>query len=333
MNDRIATERAIFPGLKAEEKLLSWSGGRFNPGESLAELGRHRLPEMDLFNDDVLIDLMDNYPRNRLQAWTMGTDPLRRDDWKPVDTAGASGRDLLTAVNGGRLWYNILRIDLFDHRYRELIDRLYAEMAADCPGFEPLSTVGTLLLSSPDAMVYYHADGPPTTLFHVRGRKRMWVYPAGDERFVSRYFLEEIFGSAMDEEVPYSPEFDKHAAAFDLEPGDAIWWPQNAPHRIQNSGTFNVSLSTRYRTEKSERRKLVYNANRFFRRKLGLRSLSVDETALMSSVKCFTYQLCRRAGLDSKPSGYVYKAMLRVDPTAPLGFSVMPEARRTPFSH
>ena|SRR5579864_3569961 len=332
MRDTIKTDEATSSKGGVGGKLLEWSGGKFTPSDSGAQLGRQRIADLDLFNDGVLIDLLDNYPRNRLQAWTMGTDPLHREEWKAVDTTGVSGKDLLAAVKTGRLWYNILRLDLFDRRYRELVDQLYGEMAADCPSFKPLSAFGTLLLSSPDAMVYYHADGPPTTLFHVRGRKRMWVYPAGDERFVSRYFLEEIFGSAMDEEVPYSPDFDQHAAAYDLEPGDAIWWPQNAPHRIKNLGTLNVSLSTRYETVESEQRKLVYNANRFFRRRLGVQRLSVKEAGLICSAKCFTYRLCRRAGLDRNPPGYVYKTTLKVDPTAPLGYSTVAEPKRTAFS-
>jgi len=318
---------------QSTNKLLQWDAGKFDGYSSKAMTGPHRLQEMDLFNDHVLVDLLDNYPRNRLQAWTMGTDLCHREDWKPVDTAGVSGKDLLAAVKTGRLWYNIVRLDLFDRQYREVIDRLYAEMAADCPRFKPVSAFGTLLLSSPNALVYYHADGPPTTLFHLRGHKKMWVYPAGDRRFVSQFFMEEIYGSAMDEEVPYSPEFDNHADVFDLTPGTALWWPHNAPHRIENSGTFNVSLSTRYQTEESERRKLVYNANRFFRRKVGVKSLSVTETGLVPSVKCLTYRLCRRAGLDQNPPGYIYKTNLRVDPTAQLGYSVMPEMKKTPFSH
>lgn len=332
MQHQVTSERAASPDTKVSGKLLQWSEGRFNAFKAQAQTARHRLQDLDLFSDQVLIDLLDNYPRNRLQTWTMGTDPLHREDWKPVDATGVSGRDLLAAVKSGRLWYNILRLDLFDRFYRDLIDRLYSEMADDCPGFRPVSSVGTLLLSSPSAMVYYHADGPPTTLFHVRGRKRMWIYPAGDTRFVSQHCMEEIFASAMDEEVPFSLEFDQHAAVFDLNPGDAIWWPHNAPHRIENLGTFNVSLSTRYQTEESERRKLVYNSNRFLRRKCGLHNLSVRETGGLSSAKCFIYRLARRAGLDRNPPGYVYKAELRVDPNSPLGISPLAEATKPSFS-
>lgn len=294
-------------------------------------LGRHRVHEMDLFSDDALIDLLDRYPRNRLQAWTMGTDPLHREDWHAVDTTGVAGKDLLEAVKHGRLWYNILRLDLFDSQYREIVDQLYSEMAAASPGFKPLSAVGTLLLSSPNAMVYYHADGPPTTLFHLRGRKRIWIYPL-EERFVSQHDLEEIFGSAMDEEVSYFPEFDNHAAAYDLDPGDLVWWPQNAPHRIENMDDLNVSLSTRYQTEESERRKLVYNANRFFRKKCGFRHLAVRENGLRPSIKCLAYQLCRRAGMDKDVEGYSYMTNLRVDPNSPSGMRTMSEACKPPFS-
>ncbi len=198
--------------------------------------------------------------------------------------------------------------------------------------FRPRSALGTLLLSSPGAQVYYHADGAPTTLFHIRGRKRMWIYPAGDPRFVSQEMMENIFGSAMDEEVPYSPEFDNSAEVFDLGPGDLVWWPLNAPHRIENLDSFNVSLSTRYQTVESERRKLLYNANRFFRRRLGMRKLSVKETGLGCSLKCLTYRLCRRAKLDLPVSGYVYQAKVRVDPKAPLGLAVLAEPTKPAFS-
>lgn len=316
----------------ANRPVIDWSNQKFDAFGSQPIVARHGLDEHEILTDEILIDLLDRYPRNRLQAWTMGTDPCRREEWQAVDTAGVSGADLLAAVKVGRLWYNILRLDLVDPQYRSIIDQLYGEMQRACPGFTPLSAVGTLLLSSPRAQVYYHADGPPTTLFHIRGHKRMWIYPAGDTRFVSQELMEDIFGSAMDEEVPYSPEFDKHAEVFDLGPGDMVWWTQNAPHRIENLDSFNVSLSTRYQTAESERRKLLYNANRFFRRRLGMRKLSVNETGMGAGLKYFTYRLCRRAKLEEPISGFLYETNLRVDPKAPLGLARLTKPVKPPFS-
>lgn len=99
------------------------------------------------------------------------------------------------------------------------------------------------MISSPTAMVYYHCDATTNILWHIRGLKRIWVYPACDERFISQRLMEDIFASVMDEEVPYDPSFDDDAVAFDLKPRDVVSWPFNAPHRIMNLGTVNVSLS------------------------------------------------------------------------------------------
>jgi quercetin dioxygenase-like cupin family protein len=36
---------------------------------------------------------------------------------------------------------------------------------------------------------------------------------------------------------------------YQLEPGDVVSWPHNAPHRIENLDSLNVSLSTGFVTE------------------------------------------------------------------------------------
>src|SRR5690242_17922764 len=142
------TASAAAKSTKPNRCSIEWPNQTFDAFGSSSVKARHDLDEREILTDAVLVDLLNRYPRNRLQAWTMGTDPLRREEWQPVDTSDVSGEDLLAAVKSGRLWYNVLRLDLFDRLYRDIIDRLYAEMAKACPGFKPLSVVGTLLLSS-----------------------------------------------------------------------------------------------------------------------------------------------------------------------------------------
>ena len=66
----------------------------------------------------------------------------------------------------------------------------------------PLASRGTLLISSPRALVYYHADGPASALWHIRGRKRIWIYPALDGRYIQRELLEDIFAGVRHEYLP-----------------------------------------------------------------------------------------------------------------------------------
>lgn len=314
------------------ESLIDWTEEQRASFGRIVQCTRHRLHELDLFDDDSLTALLDKYPRKLLQAFTMGTDAAKRDDWGPVEIGSATGAELLEAVKRGRLWLNILRIQDADRPMKELMDRLYAELAADCPHFRPLRYSGTLLISSPSAQVYYHVDGPPNLLWHIRGRKRIYVYPAGDRRLVPLEIMEDIFASVADEEMPFDPTFDDAATAYDLNPGDVASWPHNAPHRVVNSGTFNVSLSTNHWTEASEHRKLVYVSNRFFRRRFGIPTRSTREDGLWTRGKCFSYLVCRRLGLDKTKTTFKYEAKYRVDPSAPLGITPLKEASRTAFA-
>lgn len=292
-------------------------------------LAQHNLHQHELFTDEALIDLLDRFPRQHLYALTMGNDPTHTEGNRMAVHDGVSGADLFRAVKNGRLWLNITRVDRADARYRKLIDDLYAQLAQQAPGFRPLASQGTLLISSPQVLVYYHADGPASVLWHIRGRKRIWVYPALDERYMQREHLEDIFAGVRHEYLPYDSSYDKGAVVYDLEPGQWATWPQNAPHRVTNHDSVNVSLSTEHFTRESRWRARVYTANRFFRTRLGLRNLSTNELGPAALVKTLVHRAARKAGLDPLQTKR-HIPSLRVDPNAPGGvvpLETLPSAR------
>ena len=302
-------------------KLLSWSEQEATAFGVRPLSAKHQLHQLGLFSDAALLDLLENYPRDRLQAFTMGTDPLKWKEWQPVDTTGVSGKQLFEAVARGRLWFNILQVHIVDRRYRDVLEQLYTELSELCPHFRPFRKNATLLVSSPSAMVYYHADPQPNLLWQIRGSKRVWVYPAGVRILVSQDLMEDIFASVMDEEVPYKLDFDQRAVTFDLMPGDVLSWPHNAPHRVTNLTEVNVSLSTLHETEDSDRRKLIYCANRLFRRTYHLPMRTTKETGAIAYTKRIAYRGLRRAGLLKPQPRRAYVTNLRVDPNAPTGAS------------
>ena len=279
---------------------------------------RHNLHQHELFTDAALIELLDGFPREHLYALTMGNDNTRTDGNRLALHDGVSGADLLRAVKNGRLWLNITRVDRVDARYRSLINELYEQLAAQAPRFVPLASQGTLLISSPHVLVYYHADGPASVLWHIRGRKRIWVYPALDERYMQRELLEDIFAGVRHEYLPYEESYDQAAVVYDLEPGEWATWPQNAPHRVTNLDSVNVSLSTEHFTHQSRWRARVYTANRFFRTRLGMRNLSTREHGPAALLKTLVYRAARKAGLDPLQIKR-HVPSLRVDADAPGG--------------
>jgi hypothetical protein len=277
----------------------------------------HNLHHCDLFTDPALIDLLDRFPRQHLYALSMGTDPARTENRLALHD-GVSGAELLRAVKNGRLWLNATQVDRADGRYRELIDRLYEQLATQVPGFCPLASRGTLLISSPRALVYYHADGPASALWHIRGRKRIWIYPALDGRYVQRELLEDIFAGARHGYLPYKSAYDQAAVSYELGPGQWATWPQNAPHRVTNLDDVNVSLSTQHFTPQTRRRSQVYVANRFFRTRLGLQYLSAREEGSLALAKTVVHRLARNGGLDRVQAAR-HRPTLRVDADAPGG--------------
>jgi hypothetical protein len=277
----------------------------------------HNLHLSEMFTDAALIDLLDHFPRKNLYALTMGNDPARTENRFALHD-GVSGAELLRAVRNGHLWLNITRVDRADRRYRELIDQLYVQISDQVADFSPSFSQGTLLISSPHALVYYHADGPASVLWHIRGRKRVWVYPALDERYMKREHLEDIFAGVRHEYLPYDTTYDQAAVVYDLEPGQWAAWPQNAPHRVANLDSLNVSLSTEHFTRTSRRRARVYAANRFFRTRLDVHGLSAREEGPAAMVRAVVHRLARKVGLDPLQIKQ-HTPSMRVDPDAPGG--------------
>ncbi|HEY4401057.1 MAG TPA: hypothetical protein VGO38_03395 [Acidimicrobiia bacterium] len=315
-----------------DQPLTNWTASQAASLTSSVVQTSHRLAELDLFSDASLAAVLDRLPRQRLQVFTMGTDPNRPADWTPVEVGDASGADILAAVREGRLFVNARLIDRDDREFEMLRDGLFDEIARFRQDLVPGSPSLTLLITSPKAVVYYHLDSGPNMLWHVRGEKRVFVYPATNDFFVERADLEDVFAGVREEFLPYRPDFDDAALKFDLEPGELIAWPQNAPHRITNSDSMNISLSGEFDTRNSFRRHLVYTANRFFSRRLHLPMHSTRETGVASATKRLSYRACRKAGLDSTQLTHDYVTRLQLDPASPGRLVTLPQPVRAAFS-
>lgn len=264
-----------------------------------AELGNevvrvnHRLTELDLFTDESLTRLFDEHDPEELLIYRMGPDHRRMDDFQFGERGKLSSAGLLDAVRAGQTWLNIINLTENHDRYHELVDQIYDELEAQVPGFHAIERSANLLVSSPNAKVYYHADAPLNMLWHLRGRKRVWVYP-GDERFAPREWVEKIFTRESDDDLPYDPEFDQFATPFDLEPGQMLTWSQNVPHRVENLSGLNVSLTTEHYTPQAKKKKMTYKANHYLRRWFGWRTTSVEVDGPIAAIKRTAFRVARR---------------------------------------
>src|SRR5688572_3642224 len=106
-------------------KLVSWSADESTKFGSICMQSKHNAHLSGLFSDSALASLIDAYPRERIQAFTMGGNAEHPEELVPVDTAGISGHDTLAAIRKGRIWFKLQRIDKWKE-YGELVAQLYA---------------------------------------------------------------------------------------------------------------------------------------------------------------------------------------------------------------
>lgn len=221
---------------------------------------RHDLATNPLFSDEALAKLIEGNPRAIREVSTMDPDREDRATWKRASFEDMSGMEVLQAVRDGLLWINVAEAGSFDPRYQAIIDKLLGDLAAQVPGLKTFQHRIGLLISSPNARVFYHCDIPGQGLMHVRGEKTIWIYPDGDP-FLPQEALERVVTGLSYEEIDYDPSFEEKATVLHLKPGMGALWPLNYPHRVVNGDSLNVSFTVEYWTDEIRRHYLVNLAN------------------------------------------------------------------------
>jgi len=207
----------------------------------------HDLIAQGFAEDAALAALLDRYPAELFDINLYDYD----DEGQVSLRTGARGRldgaQLLEAIQQGRLWVNLRDVETGWPELWAAAMTEFKKVEAAYPGLKAVKNAGQLILSSPKARVPYHFDAAGVVLFHLRGRKRIFVYP-GDEGHLPERNMEQVVARQTTEELPYTLAFEDDAHVVDLEPGQALTWPLYAPHRVENLDRFCVSLSMDFQT-------------------------------------------------------------------------------------
>lgn len=236
---------------------------------SQAEVHAHALVANGFAEDQALAEVLDRYPADLFDINLYDYDDEGQVSLRTGARGRLNGAELLEAIQQGRLWVNMRDVE---RGWPELWQATMAEfdriMGEAYPGLKAVSRNGQLILSSPKARVPYHFDASGVILFHMRGRKRLFVFP-GDEAHLPERSMEQVIARQTTEEIPYVRAFEQDARAIDLEPGQALTWPFFAPHRVENLDRFCVSLSVDFQTWSSRLRRGALYTNAVVRSRGG----------------------------------------------------------------
>lgn len=314
-----------------DEIFVDWSDTHTRDyGKRLVHI-RHRLHESPLFSDEALARLIETYPREHYDLHTMTAHQGHHETatWREGDIGGRSGEEVIEAIRKGHIWINLRKVMLVSEPYRNLLEKMFSEIEGHVPNLKTFKHNFGILLSSPKAQVFYHADIPGQSLWQIRGRKRVYVYPI-EPPFIAQHEIEKIILNEADEhDMKYEPWFDDRATVIDLEAGEMLHWPLNGPHRVVNLDTFNISVTTEHWTDEIRASYACHYANGILRR-WGVKDPSHQVSGPMFWGKAAFAALFKYTGAQ-KARQYERFIDFVVDPNKPGGFADIPKRLRTEF--
>ncbi|GGX63748.1 hypothetical protein GCM10011309_12210 [Litorimonas cladophorae] len=256
----------------------------------------HNLAGTGLFTDEALIDLLERHPSEKLDVCTMGASdhPLYPNKFRTGDFRDVPGKVLLDAAKAGRVWINVREAMNIHPEYKSALDRMYGELS-EKTGNRAFNPRGGILISSPVARVPYHFDKTETILWHVRGQKRMYLYPL-TQKFIPDESYEASITDFLSDDLPYDASYDEAATVIDIPEGAALTWPLNQPHRVDNQ-TFCVSVTTEYSTRESGMKNAAMVTNATLRHRFGMSPSYATDSELSRKVKSIAGRVLRKTPL------------------------------------
>jgi len=253
---------------------------------------RHKIADSGLFTDEALAVMLDKHPSDQLDVCTMADDQeMHPNRFRTGDFRGCDGVTLIEAAKAGRIWINARKAMNIHPEYKAVLDRMYGAIG-ETTGQPPVNAKGGILISSPAAKVPYHCDRTETILWHVRGKKRMYLYPVTEEFLPEEVYLDIITNDRLDD-IPYTADMDKSAAVFDLKEGEMVSWPLHAPHRVDNR-SYCVSVTTEYSTKESAFKNAFMFTNAVLKQRFGKASRWVNASASEKFVKAAAGRVLRK---------------------------------------
>ena len=247
---------------------------------------------LGLASDEALAALLDHYPEELFDINRYSYDSEGQVSLETGSRGRANGATIVAEIKAGRLWVNLRDVQEADRDFWHPIHEAFQANMRTL-GIKPIKITGQLILSSPGTKVPYHFDPAGVMLFHLRGRKRLFLYPP-DEQHLPQAEMEQVILRTTTEELTYRKAYDAEAKVFDLEAGQALTWPLYAPHRVENLDVFNVSLSLDFQTWETRLTRGAHYANGVLRRLFGIKPAAMARTPMAARAALWAASLAMK---------------------------------------
>ena len=266
---------------------------------------RNSLPNHPLFEPERIKRLLRTVPRDRIEIRSVQTRDSNDKKYARGEMLDGDPVEAFERLEETPTWILVHESWLHDRDYGDLVNAYISELAEH---FEEMQggvrDIGCwLFLSSRSSVVHFHSDPDQSFLNQVRGSKTVYTYPA---RVLPESTIENLVRSGDQGAVKYAPEYEQSLnPPVVLNPGESIFLPLYAPHRVINDDVPCISWNVGFNTHKSLRRKKVHLVN-FELRKLGVSVSPYNQSPGWDTFKRFAHfgfrvknRLQRMAGLGA----------------------------------
>ena len=246
---------------------------------------RHDLVDHPAFALERLVELARKLPADQVE-YNAGDLPLTQDPTKTPRT-GLSVEETIKRIHEARSWMVLKRVE-DDATYKQVLDDCLDQIEPLAPGMRTRRAF--IFISSPGSVTPYHIDHEYNFLLQIRGSKKMTIFDPKvlTEEAIERFYRGEHRNLVFDQSLA------DQSQTFELQPGDGVHVPVNAPHYVLNGPAASVSFSITFRTPAGDRRSAVYEVNDRLRR-FGLKPRPVGTSPLIDRAKYLGYALYERA--------------------------------------
>jgi hypothetical protein len=246
---------------------------------------QNRLADHPLFEPERIKQLLRRLPRDMVEIRAVETvDAFTGDYRRGRMVSDADPVATFERLEEKPAWLLLHRMWIHDPDYDALIRQYVAGLADQCADLRgELTDLGCwMFLSSGRIVVHFHADPDQSFLNQIRGSKTVYVYPSA---VVPEPVVEELVATHDQGVIVYRPEYEQSMfAPVHLDPGEGVFLPLYAPHRVINDEGVSISLNIGFHTRRSRRRKAVHLVNRELRHR-GFRPVPFGHNSLFDTVK------------------------------------------------
>jgi Cupin superfamily protein len=247
----------------------------------------HSLTDHPLLTVEAVADLAEQLPERNVEH-NQGAQASAVVGTAGVASINARPGEVARGIETNGCWMVLKKIELVP-AYNDLLNETLNEVEPLVQGREGGMNLreGFIFLSAPNSTTPAHTDHEHNFLLQIRGSKEInvgrWRDSAEEQEQVERMFA----GNRNMDKLPFDP------TAYDLQPGDGVYVPPNAPHWVQNGPGVSVSLSITFRTPVTERGAIVNIINHQLR-KLHLTPTPPGEHLATDKAKLAAYRAAQK---------------------------------------